>query len=70
VGHYIDGLNLVLEEPPQIAKTLIIPRSGQADAGFRGFEEKGWMQLVPANKDDLSLGKHPGSFSDDSGLFL
>jgi hypothetical protein len=53
VGHYIDGVSLVLEEPLPVAKALIVHRSGEPDAALRQFEDKGWISLVPKNEDEL-----------------
>jgi hypothetical protein len=53
VEHYIDGVSLLLDEPPPMAKVLVIHRSGEADGAFRQFDAKGWITFVPKNKDDL-----------------
>jgi hypothetical protein len=53
VGHYIDGVSLVLEDPLPVSKTLIVHRSGEPDAGLRQFEDKGWIALVPKSEDEV-----------------
>ena len=53
VGHYIDGVSLVLDEPPPIAKALIVHRAGQPDASLRQFDDKGWLTFAPKNEDEL-----------------
>jgi hypothetical protein len=54
VGHYIDGINLVVEETPVVTDTLIIHRAGESDAGFREAPGKGWLRLVPKDPKDLN----------------
>lgn len=53
VGHYLDGISLLLDEPPPMAKVLVIQRSGDADGAFRQFDDKGWVTFIPKSKDDL-----------------
>ena len=50
IGHYIDGISLVLDEPPPTAKALIVHRSGEPNATLRQFDDKGWITFIPKNE--------------------
>ena len=53
VGHYLDGISLLLDEPPPMAKVLVLQRSGEADGSFRQFDDKGWVTFT--SKDNAEL---------------